>query len=208
MTTIDRRTCLVTFGMGAGAALLGSVPQGRNNATSSRDAIRARNLPNVVLRTHENRAVRFYDDLIKDKIVVINFTYATCDGICPGITANLVKLQRLLGDRVGHDIFMYSITLKPDEDSPAVLHRYVAMHGVGRGWLFLTGDPDDIELLRRKLGFVNLDPALDADKSEHIGNIRYGNERRQLWATCPGLANPSWIAKSVTWLDRGSGSAA
>jgi protein SCO1 len=167
---------------------------------SSRDAIRARYFPNVVLRTHEDRPVRFYDDLIKDKVVVINFMYATCEGVCPGITLNLARVQKLLGDRIGRDVFMYSITLKPEQDSPAVLNDYVAMHGVGPGWLFLTGDPADVELLRRKLGFVNPDPRLDADSAEHIGNIRYGNEPRQLWAACPGLAAAPWIVESLSWL--------
>jgi protein SCO1/2 len=174
----------------------------RTRVSSSREAIRSRYFPNVVLRTHENRQVRFYDDLIKDKIVVINFMYATCEGICPRITANLIKVQQLLGNRIGRDIFMYSITLKPREDTPAVLRQHAVMHNVGPGWLFLTGGPADIELLRRKLGFVDPDPARDADTSNHIGNIRYGNEPLQLWGACPGLAAPSWIVESLGWLDR------
>ena len=168
---------------------------------SPREAIRARYFPNVELRTHEDRPARFYDDLIKDKIVLINFMYATCEGVCPGITANLTKVQKLLGDRVGRDVFMYSITLKPEQDSPAALRDYAAMHDVGPGWLFLTGHPADVELLRRRLGFVNPDPRLDADSAEHIGNVRYGNEPRQLWAVCPGLAAAHWIVESLSWLD-------
>ena len=75
------------------------------------------------------------------------------------------------------------------------------MHGAKPGWLFLTGDPKDIELLRRKLGFTNPDPKLDADKSQHIGMVRYGNEPLQQWAACPGQANASWIVESVLWVD-------
>lgn len=200
MASIARRTCLARFGMGFSGP--SKTQDSRPGPISARDAIRARYFPNVVLHTHENRKVLFYDDLIKDKIVVINFMYATCDGVCPGITANLVRVQRLLGDRIGRDIFMYSITLKPEQDTPAVLATYVDMHRVGPGWLFLTGGPGDIEMLRRKLGFVDPDPTVDADKSEHIGNIRYGNEPRQLWAACPGLADPEWIVKSIRWMDR------
>src|ERR1043165_874415 len=87
-------------------------------ALSSRQKLQARYFPNFELTTHQGRKVRFYDDLIKDKIVVINFMYAQCEGICPGITANLLRVQKILGDRIGRDIFMYSITLKPEEDSP------------------------------------------------------------------------------------------
>ena len=36
--------------------------------------------PNLVLKTHEGKTVRFYDDLLKGKIVMINFMYAECKG--------------------------------------------------------------------------------------------------------------------------------
>ena len=85
-----------------------------------------RYFPNFELTTHEGKKVRFYDDLIKDKIVVINFMYANCEGICIPITMNLKRVQNLLGDRVGRDIFMYSITLKPKEDTPRRLEAVCA----------------------------------------------------------------------------------
>jgi protein SCO1 len=169
--------------------------------TSARDRIRQRHFPNIVLTTHEGKKVRFYDDLLKDKIVVINFMYVKCDGVCPGITANLVKLQKLLGNRLGRDIFMYSFTLKPEQDSPEVLRRYAEAYHVKKGWTFLTGTPENMELLRRKLGFTDPDPKLDADKSNHIGNVRYGNEPLQLWGSCPGLSKASWMAESISWVD-------
>ena len=162
---------------------------------------RARYFPNVLLRTHENKTVRFYDDLIKGKIVLINFMYARCEGICPAQTANLVKVQQTLGSRVGQDIFLYSITLKPEQDTPQVLQEYARVHGVKPGWLFLTGKGEDIEKLRRKLGFVDRDPALDKDKSQHIGVVLYGNEALDRWAACPALSEPSEIARYVLWME-------
>ena len=171
------------------------------NTTSTRDRIRARHFPNLLLTTHEGQKVRFYDDLLKDKIVVINFMYVKCERVCPGITANLVKLQKLLGSRLGRDIFMYSFTLKPEQDSPEVLRKYAEAYHAKEGWTFLTGTTEDMELLRRKLGFTDPDPRRDADKSNHIGNIRYGNEPLQLWGSCPGLSKASWIAESISWVD-------
>jgi Uncharacterized protein SCO1/SenC/PrrC, involved in biogenesis of respiratory and photosynthetic systems len=178
-----------------------AVGAARASDDGSRAQTQARYFPNVELTTHEGKKVRFYDDLIKDKIVVINFMYAQCEGICPGITANLLKVQKILADRIGRDIFMYSITLKPEEDSPAALHHYAEMHGVKRGWLFLTGKPDEIDMLRRRLGFSDTNPKLDKDKTNHIGMVRYGNEARQWWAMCPGQANPEWIVNSILWMD-------
>ena len=190
--------------------LAGTLGQGGNKLTAeegavmrterAREKIRQRYFPDVILTTHEGKKVRFYEDLIKGKSVVLNVMYADCEGVCPGITANLVRVQKLLGDRVGRDIFFYSLTLKPEQDDPKSLKQYVEMHRVGPGWLFLTGKPADLELLRVKLGFTNPDPKLDADTSQHIGNIRFGNEPRTQWAACPGLAKPAWIVEELSWV--------
>jgi len=169
---------------------------------SPRDKIRQRYLPNVELQTQDGKTVHFYDDLVKDKIVTLNFFYAKCEGICPTVTANLARVQNILGEHVGQDVFMHSISLKPEHDTPAVLKEYAQMFKAKPGWTFLTGKPDDIERLRRSLGFTNLDPKLDKDKSQHIGNVRYGNEPLMLWAACPGMGSPEFLAKSISWVIR------
>src|SRR5215204_6339723 len=127
MPNMNRRKWLAASGAtlfagGLSARASGEEPKWK--VVSPREKIRSRHFPNVVLTTHEGKKVRFYDDLMKDKIVVINFMYVKCEGVCTGITANLVKLQKLLGSRLGQDIFMYSFTLKPEQDSPEVLRRY------------------------------------------------------------------------------------
>src|ERR1041385_6567547 len=165
--------------------------------TTARDRIRQRYFPDMLLTTHEGKKVRLYDDLIKDKIVLLNFFYATCNGICVPTTANLVRVQALLRERMARNIFMYSFTLKPEEDSPTVLHEYAARFHVGPGWLFLTGSPPDLELLRRRTGFTDPDPARDANKLNHTGMVRYGNEPITLWGACPGMSRPDSLAKSV-----------
>jgi protein SCO1/2 len=166
-----------------------------------RERLAERSFPNVTLTTHEGKKVKFYDDLLKDKIVLINFMYVKCEGTCPGTTANLVKVQKLLGERVGKDIFMYSITLKPEEDSPEVLKAYAKAYKVGPGWQFLTGDTKDIELLRQKLGFIDRDPVRDANKSNHITMLRWGNEPHTLWAGCPASLAPAKIVKEISLVD-------
>ena len=162
---------------------------------------RANYFPNFLLRTHEGKEVRFYDDLIHGKHVVINMMYADCKGLCPPITANLVKVQELLKERIGKDIFMYSITLRPEEDTPKALKEYAKMHGVKPGWTFLTGRPADIEVLRRKLGFIDLDPVADKDKKSHIGLLRIGNELTDMWIATPGISKPKNVIKRILWLE-------
>ena len=207
MPKITRRDSLLLFAPlfnGPGDRPSNSAPEGKRHwaQTSSRDVIRERYFPNLVLINHENRKVHFYDDLIKDKVLLINFMYTSCDRICPRVTQNLVKVQKLLGDRVGRDIFMYSFTLDPAHDTPQVLKEYATEHHVGPGWQFLTGGVDTMESLRKKLGFVDPDPKVDKDKESHIGNVRYGNEALQLWGACPGMSNAAFIVESLSWVDR------
>jgi protein SCO1/2 len=161
-----------------------------------------RHFPNVTLLTQDNQPVRFYDDLVKDKIVMFNFFYVSCTGICPASTANLVKVQQLLGTRVGRDIFMYSISLKPRDDRPPQLKEYEQMHGIKAGWTLLTGKPADCELLRRRLGFADADPVRDRNIANHIGLVVYGNERFDSWAACPALTDPAAFVKYLSWMDR------
>jgi protein SCO1 len=203
MANVTRRTWF-TLAAAAGALVGGfSTREAVSEGPSSRDRIREQHFPNVELTTHEGQKVRFYDDLVKGKIVVINFMYTRCaDGTCPITSSRLVQVQNILGkERMGHDIFFYSITLTPEHDTPAVLKKYAKAHGAGPGWVFLTGSGDSIELLRKKLGFTDPDPKLDADKASHIGNIRYGNEPLQLWAAAPGNANAKYLATQIGWVD-------
>jgi protein SCO1 len=165
------------------------------------DGPSAARFPNVTLTTHEGREVRFYQDLIKGKIVLINFMYATCTNSCPTFTANLVRVQRLFGNRIGRDVFMYSISLDPEHDTPEVLSQYVKNYSVQPGWTFLTGSTADITTLRRRLGLRDLDPVVDADKSQHIGVVLYGDERFDRWAACPALSEPREIVKYVGLVD-------
>jgi protein SCO1 len=204
MAELTRRTWLTMMGVAPVAGSLGAWVQGRlprraEHAMSGRERIRQHHLPNVELVTHTGQHVRFYDNLVKDKKVIVNFMYGNCTGICSPVTSNLVRVQKLLGDRVGRDMFMYSITLKPEEDSAEDLRQYAEMHGVGAGWLFLTGASADIDRLRRALGFAFADPAEDADTSNHIGMLRYGSEAATRWAACPGMANPEHIMRTILW---------
>ena len=198
------------FRMVAAAPLAGAVLSGHADAAtkgakmnlSARERIRQRYFPDVVLQNQDGQKFRFYDDLLKNKVVTINFFFAKCQDICPLVTANLARVQKVLGDRVGRDIFMNSISLQPEQDTPAALKAFSKMHHAGPGWNFLTGKPTDIERLRRSLGFTNPDPRLDQDVNQHIGNVRYGNERLMLWAACPGMADPHFIAESIAWVIR------
>ena len=210
MQEISRREMLRAFGMApltigiAEAARIGATartaaPARLTLSEQARKRIQEQHFPDIPLITHEGRQVRFYNDLIKDKIVSLNFFFAKCDQICPLVMANLTKVQKLLGSQVGRDIFMYSFTLKPDEDTLEVLRHHREMYHAEPGWTFLTAKPDDMEKVRKAIGFTYPEPAIDKDKTQHIGNIRYGNEPLMLWSACPGMAHPHWIAETLQW---------
>lgn len=170
---------------------------------TARERIRQRYFPNVVLTNQYGKKFRFYEDIVKDRIVTINFFFSKCQEICPLVTHNLTRVYNVLGDKVGRDVFMNSFSLKPEEDTPKALRAFVKEHGAEKpGWNFFTGKPADLELLRRSLGFTNPDPKLDQDINQHIGNIRYGNERLMLWGACPGMASPQFIAEAIGWMMR------
>ncbi len=164
---------------------------------SPRELIQRAHLPNVELITQDGKKVRFYDDLVKDRKVVIQFMFTRCRDACPVITRHLAQAQKILHDRAGHDIFFYSISLSPEEDTPKALKRFAKAYGAGPGWLFLTGKPEDILFLRRSLGFTYDDPKEDANRDNHTGMLRIGNEPLMRWAAAQGGARPEWIATQI-----------
>jgi protein SCO1 len=187
------------IGTNGTAAIVGNKP---TTSDLARRRLQRLHLPNVPLVTHEGQRVMFYDDLIKGKIVTMNFFFAKCDEVCPRVTANLAKVQQLFGADLGKRIFMYSFTLKPEEDGVNAIRDYREMYGAKPGWTFLTGKSEDLEKLRRGIGFSYPDPAIDKDKTQHIGNVRYGNEPLMLWAACPGMAHAEYLAESIGWMIR------
>ena len=137
--------------------------------------------PNVELVTQDGKKVRFYDDLIKDKVFAINFIYTRCTDSCPLETAALRKVQKALGDRMGKDVVFYSISIDGDRDKPDELKDYAERFNVGPGWTFLTGRPEDVTLLRQKLGMYRSDGPAEKALNEHGISILMGNEQAGQW---------------------------
>lgn len=153
--------------------------------------------PNVPVVTHEGKTLRFYDDLVRGKIVAFNMMYTVCTGICPASTATLLQVQQALAPRLGRDVFMYSMTLQPQLDDPRALREYMDRYGVQPGWTYLTGKPKDMDLLRRALGFVESDPVLDSDLLTHTGMVRAGNEALNRWLMVPTFTAPRRIISAL-----------
>lgn len=156
--------------------------------------------PNVELTSHEGKSYRFFDDLIQGKVVMINFIYTSCPDSCPLETARLAEVARILGDRVGKDVFIYSISIDPETDTPQVLARYAERYEAMPGWLFFTGDEREIVALRKKLGLYIAEIQSD-DSNDHNLSLIIGNQATGRWMKRSPFENPHVLATQVgSWL--------
>jgi protein SCO1/2 len=199
----ERRKVLALAGLtAAGAMAAAALPAAQGLAAPRalrppaprvprRDRMR-RHFPNVPLQTHEGRWVRFYDDLVKGKKVIINFTYTHCTNTCPRTSANLARVQDLLGDRLGRDVFLISLSLDPERDTAEVLKAHAAMVKARPGWTFATGRREDIDNIRRELGLYD-----SPDFRDHMGLLTFGNEAEGKWGAVPSLDKPRNILYAV-----------
>ncbi len=150
---------------------------------------------NTEVVSHEGKTLRFYDDLLKDRIFVVNFVFTSCSQLCPLTTARLAEVQQKLGDRVGRDIFFYSITLDPMTDTAEKLKAFADGFKIGPGWLFLTGDPDNVKLVRDRLG------ERSRDKGEHQATVFMSNNRTGEWLKDSAMSEPDHLVEAILSLD-------
>ncbi len=132
-------------------------------------------IPNWPVVTQDGKTVNFYDDLIKNKIVVVSFIYTSCKEICPLATARLSQVQDRLGDSVGRDVFLVSITVDPEHDTPEAMKKYAETFKAGPGWFFITGKPEYIHDIRYKLG------ERSSNITEHRNDIWLANGATDEW---------------------------
>lgn len=146
---------------------------------------------NTKLITQDGKRVRFYNDVLKGKVIVINSFFSTCQGACMPMNRNFKKVADILGNKVGREVFLISITVDPQMDTPAALKEYANSLHAPAGWLFLTGSKANVDFVLNKLGqYV-------ADKNDHLNVIIVGNERTGLWKKAFGLAPAEELAKVV-----------
>lgn len=145
----------------------------------------------VVLINQNGEKVRFYSDLLAGKVVIINSFFATCKGVCLPMNRNLEKIQEALGERVGKDVYIISISVDPTVDTPPRLKEYAKKLNARPGWYFLSGDKQNVEFALKKLGhFVNA-------REDHLNIFIIGNERTGLWKKAMGLAPSDQLVKVV-----------
>jgi protein SCO1 len=145
----------------------------------------------VELLNQDGKKVRFYSDVLKGKTVVVNAFFTTCTSVCPPMNRNMEKIQEVLGDRVGRDVFLVSMTVDPETDTPARIKEYAQKFHAGPGWIFLTGKKENLDWALYKLGqYVE-------QKDDHKTIFIIGNEPTGLWKKAFGMANVAELIQVV-----------
>lgn len=142
-------------------------------------------IPDAALLNQGGRRVRFYTDMLKGKVVVLSFFYTTCTFVCDAQGRNLAGLQARLGDRLGREVFLVSVTRDPATDTPRRLRAWARAHGVRDGWSLLTGEVKDVSPIVARFLSDTVGPA-----ESHSATIYVGNEATGAWLTASGLAAP------------------
>jgi protein SCO1 len=134
---------------------------------------------------------RFYTDLIKGKVIIINTIFTSCKDSCPMLTANFARMQEWLGARLNTDVRMLSISVDPETDTPQRLKAYADTFKARPGWYFLTGRKENISLILQKLG------QYAGVREDHSNIFLIGNDRTGLWKKAFGMAAPEKLIETL-----------
>ena len=143
--------------------------------------------PDLVLVDQNGESRRFYSDTFKGKVVVFHTFFASCTGSCPVLNRTMAAMQDHLDARLGAEVVLISLTVDPVNDTPERLKTYAAAYGARSGWYFLTGKPDSVRDVLKKMGQAVKTP------EQHMGMFIMGNDRTGLWKKVMGLGPPQEV---------------
>jgi protein SCO1/2 len=147
-----------------------------------------------ILVDQEGRELRFVDDVIGDRIVVMDFVYTSCTTVCPVISALFGQLQQKLGDRLGDEVVLVSVTVDPIRDTPQRLKAYAAKQGARDGWLWLTGEKGTVDDVLIGVG------AYSPNFEDHPAMVLIGDGRTGQWSRLFGFPSPDRMMEQVNAL--------
>lgn len=154
-------------------------------------------IPDVEVLDQDGNRVHFYRDLVKGKTIAINFIFTTCTTICPPLAATFARVQKQMGEKVGRDIHLISISVDPVTDTPQRLKAWGAKFKTAPGWTFVTGNKQEIDKLLNALG------ASVARKEDHSPAAIIGNDLTGEWMRTYGLARPTQLVDLILKLKDG-----
>lgn len=154
-------------------------------------------IPDVEVLDQDGNRVHFYRDLVKGKTIAINFIFTTCTTICPPLAATFARVQKQMGEKVGPDVHLISISVDPVTDTPQRLKAWGDKFKAAPGWTFVTGDKQEIDKLLNALG------ASVGRKEDHSPAAIIGNDLTGEWMRTYGLAKPTQLVDLILKLKDG-----
>jgi len=150
---------------------------------------------NIEVIDQDGQRLKFYDDVLKDKVVAINFIFTNCQGACPLMTRHLTLVRDLLGPEVGEKIHFVSISIDPIRDTPAAMKEFAETHQADQAaWRFITGDPDDLAAIVKRLGQYT------DDVEAHSTLLLAANVRTAHWTKIPPNVPPNGVVERLRLL--------
>lgn len=143
------------------------------------------------LVTQEGKPVLFKSGIIGDKLVAVTFIYTSCTTVCPIANALFGKLQSLLGERLGREVMLVTLTLDPVTDIPARMQRQAEKFKARPGWVYLTGEKQNVDAVLRQLG------AYSADYQNHAPMVLVGDGNTGIWRRVNGLISPERLLSLI-----------
>src|SRR5215470_17601861 len=177
-----------------GAPSTGALMPAEVETGALRDAKARSYFTDLPVIAQDGKERRFFSDVLKDKVVLIYMFFSNCENTCPVINQKLANVQDLLGDHLGTDITLISITTDPARDTPPVVKEYSGYFDPRPGWLFLTGERQNIETIVRRLGHTSPDP------TDHIAFLMVGNVAKAKWTKLKPTASPAEIVAMLIFL--------
>lgn len=150
--------------------------------------------PNSIVTDQNGKTYRFWDDVLKDQTVVVNFMFTGCAQVCPLTTARLAEVKEKIADGHSHVRFV-SISLDPINDTPAALKKFADGFNIGSDWLFLTGAPEELAVIRDRLG------ERSKEKSLHQALLILANTKTGEWKKDSAMSEIEHLAHNVSDLD-------
>src|SRR4030095_4062897 len=181
----------LTMALWVGCLISSGTAQSKNTQAEEKESPARNYFTDVQLINQDGKPMRVYSALLKDKVVIINTFFTTCTSVCPPMSRNLERVQTWLGDRLGKDVHIISISVDPVMDTPPRLKDYAQKYKARPGWFFVTGKKENAELALRKIGqFVE-------SKDDHSTVMIIGNLRTGLWKKAMGMAKAEDLIKFV-----------
>jgi protein SCO1/2 len=152
-------------------------------------------LQDLELLTQDGKRVKFKSDVIGDKLVAMTFIYTSCTTICPIYNTIFTQLQDLLGERLGRDVILVTMTLDPTRDVPRRMKKEAKKFGARPGWVYLTGKKQNLDQVLRGLD------AYFADFVEHPPMTLVGDGKTGIWKRFNGFPQAEHLLAMIDELE-------